>query len=267
MTEIYKERWKKVFLSYAEQYDTKNVLIFHKIEHTFRVADLSELYAMATGMNTEDADCAWFFGLLHDIGRFEQARRFGTFVDSLSVDHAELGADILFRDGLIKRFSTEGLPADWEAMAEQVIRLHNKLRLPETLNERTRRFAEILRDADKTDIFRVIAGIPFEERIGSSRAIFKDTGEASPEIMACVMEHRCVPGKLRHTRFEGHIAHCCMAFELVLEISRRTVKEEGWLRILLAETDPAGKQIWTDRETEQLNILRKEIEKAWGSSL
>ena len=58
-----------------------------------------------------------------------------------------------------------------------------------------------------------------------------------------------------------------MAFELVFEISRLTVKEEGWLRILLAETDAEGNQIWTDRETEQLRVLRREIEKAWGVSL
>ena len=36
---------------------------------------------------------------------------------------------------------------------------------------------------------------------------------------------------------------------------------------VLAETDAAGKPIWTDRETEQLRVLRNEIEKAWGESL
>ena len=58
--------------------------------------------------------------------------------------------------------------------------------------------------------------------------------------------------------------HCCMAFELVFDVSRRTVKEEGWLWALLAETDAEGKQIWTDRETEQLRVLRREIEKVLG---
>ena len=262
-----KKQAEDEFLRYAEQYDPKNTMISHKIEHTLRVAELSERFAEALGMNAEDAYCAWFFGLLHDIGRFEQARRFGTFVDSRSVDHADLSVEILFSDGLIRRFPGDGLPEDWRAMAETVIRLHNRLCLPETLDERTRRFAELLRDADKTDIFRVIAGIPFEQRIGNSRADFPETGEASPEVMDCVLEHRCVPREIRKSRFDGRISHCCMAFELVFEISRKTVKEEGWLRMLLAETDPEGKQIWTDRETEQLRILRKEIEKAWGTSL
>ena len=240
----------------------RDILIRHKAEHTFRVAELSDRFAKAEGMAAEDTDLAWLLGLLHDIGRFEQARRFGTFVDSQSVDHAELSADILFREGLMDRFPAAGLPGDWRTIAETAVRLHNKLALPETLDPRTRRFTEILRDADKTDIFRVIAGIPFEDRVGSSRASFRETGEASPEVMTCVLEHRCVPSALRHSRFEGHVSHCCMAFELVTEAARRTVKEEGWLRALLAETDAGGKQIWTDRETEQLGILRRELEKA-----
>lgn len=261
------ERARKVFLRYAEQYDTKNTMTSHKIEHTLRVAELSMRFATAIGMAPEDICCAWFFGLLHDFGRFEQVRRFGTFVDSQSVDHAELSADILFCDGFIDHFPTEGLPEDWRSMAEPVIRQHNKLNLSEDLDERTRRFANLLRDADKTDIFRVIASIPFEERIGSSKASFAETGAASDEVMACVTAHRCVPRKLRHSHFEGRIAHCCMAFELVYEISRRTVREEGWLLALLAEKDAEGRQIWSDRETEQLRILRREIENAWGMPL
>ena len=33
------------------------------------------------------------------------------------------------------------------------------------------------------------------------------------------------------------------------------------------DLDAEGKQIWTDKETEQLRVLRREIEKAWGASL
>ena len=43
--------------------------------------------------------------MLHDIGRFEQIRRFGTFNDAQSVDHAEFGADLLFKECLIRKFA------------------------------------------------------------------------------------------------------------------------------------------------------------------
>ncbi len=262
-----REAAKNAFLRYAEQYDTENILIHHKIEHTFRVAEFSERYAKAIGQGREDVDFAWLLGLFHDIGRFEQARRYGTFVDAKSTDHAELSADILFKDGLVDRFPTEGLPQNWQEIAETAVRLHNKLSLPDHLDDRTRLFAQLLRDADKTDIFRVIADIPFKDRAGSSLSGFQETGEASSEVMRCVLEHRCVPKRLVHSRFEGRVMHCCMAFELVYKISRLTVKEEGFLLNLLAVTDIQGNQIWTDTETQQLRILCDEIGKAWGFSL
>ncbi len=262
-----REDARNAFLSYARQYDTENILIRHKIAHTFRVAEFSERYAKALDLGTEDVDFAWLLGLLHDIGRFEQARRYGTFVDSQSTDHAELSADVLFKDGLIDSFPSEGLPENWRMIAEFAVRWHNKLSLPDNLDERTLMFAQLLRDADKTDIFRVIADIPFKDRAGSSLASFQETEEAGPEVMDCVLEHRCVPKRLVHSRFEGRIMHCCMAFELVYKISRMTVREEGFLLSLLAKTDAQGKQIWTDKETKQLQILRREIENAWGFSL
>ncbi len=264
---INREEAKEIFLRYAGAYDMQNILIRHKVEHTLRVAELSARFAQALGMSGEDTDFSWLLGLWHDIGRFEQARRFGTFVDSQSVDHAELSGDILFQDGLINRFFPRGLPEDERAMAETAIRQHNKLNLPETLDARTRCYAEILRDADKTDIFRVIASIPFKDRISASRARFVDSGGPSPEVMTCVVEHRCVPRQLRRSPFEGRVSHCCMAFELVFDVSRETVREEGWLKAMLAETDSEGKPLWTGRETEQLRTVRREIEKAWGTAL
>lgn len=145
-----KEQAKDVFLRYAEAYDTQNILISHKIEHTFRVATLSERYAKALGMCAEDTALAWFLGLLHDIGRFEQVRRFGTFVDSQSVDHAELSGDILFRDGLLDRFPEEGLPEAWKETAEISIRQHNKLR-PGNVHGIRRGHAKRRRDPKNND--------------------------------------------------------------------------------------------------------------------
>ena len=49
-------------------------------------------------------------------------------------------------------------------IAETAIRLHNKLTLPENLDQRTRTFAKVLRDADKCDIFRVVCDMPLEQR-------------------------------------------------------------------------------------------------------
>ena len=235
-------------------------MIRHKIDHTLRVAGNCERIAAGTGMSGDAVDLTWFLGLLHDIGRFEQVRRYGTFVDSVSVDHAEFGADLLFREGLIGQFPAEGMPVEDLNMLETAIRLHNKLALPEGLDERTRRFCEIIRDADKADIFRVVAEIPFEERAGSGKGMLREEDGACDAVMDCVLRHRCVPRDARKTRFDVHVSHCCLVFELVFPESRKIVREQGFLDRLLAENDEDGNPLWSDRELEQLRVVRRETD-------
>lgn len=250
------------FQNYTKDYNEALKDIDRKILHTFRVAKNSERIAEGLGLDKDDIDLAWFIGILHDTGRFEQERRYGTYVDSVSVDHAELGADILFKDGLISIYRTENLPDGWRPLCETAVRLHNKLALPPDLDPRTRLFCKLIRDADKIDIFRVAATTPAEDLVGSARNRFTDDPLASDEVMACVYEHRCVPRKLVKSIFEGTVTNCCMAFDLGLKESRLIVKEQGCLATLLDGSDR-----WNEDQRSQLQIIRREIEKAWGMLL
>ena len=139
------------FESYAKEYNLEDVKIRLKYDHTFRVAENAERIAGSLSLSPEDTDLAWLLGILHDIGRFEQLRRFGTFQDRVSVNHAALSADILFHEGLIERFRED---RSEDALIEKAVRLHNVFRLP-VLTWREYTFCAILRDADKADILRV----------------------------------------------------------------------------------------------------------------
>lgn len=84
------------FKEYTDVYDASDEKIALKIRHTYRVAGLCEQIARSEKRSEEEQSLAWLLGMLHDIGRFEQLRRYDTFSDADSVDHAQLGADILF---------------------------------------------------------------------------------------------------------------------------------------------------------------------------
>lgn len=254
------------FKNYTSAYNASDPKIALKIEHTFRVADIAEEIAKSLPQLSEDeVDLAWLLGLLHDIGRFEQLKRYGTFVDVVSIDHAELGADILFKEGLIDRFWTEPItkifagnedPAKCEKnLIELAIRQHNKLNLPEDLNETEKLFCDLLRDADKVDIFRVIHEIPFEVRMTKKEE--RTDLPAREDVMKCVHEHRCVPRLSEQTGFECHISYCAMAFELVFEKSKELAKEQGYLTQMLSyepESEP---------QKRQMEELRAEV-RNWG---
>ena len=247
----------EAFKSYADLYDTDDIKIKLKIDHTYRVADIAARIAASVGA---DPDFSWFLGLLHDIGRFEQLTQYGTFKDADSVDHAELGADILFKDGLIESFpnpsDTVGLE-DKRLIAETAIRLHNKLTLPDGLDEKTLLYCKILRDADKADIFRVLSEPPYDERNRMIVAESVDMGPARDDIMQCVHEHRCVPRRSDFTPFEALISQCCMAFELEFPESVAIVRKQGYLWQLM------NLDVVNEGMSGQLEMLRTEMERAW----
>ena len=248
-----REKARRIFRDYTDAYDASDTKVWLKIEHSLKVCELSADIAGSLDMSEADVELAWMIGLLHDIGRFEQLKRYGTFLDAKSLDHAELSADILFIDGLIEKFDTAALPDDWRELSENAIRLHNKLSLPDDLRGRKKVFADIIRDADKVDIFRVLAEIPYEKR-----ANYEDPPErdfAREEVMVCVREHRCVPRILERSKFESLISQCCMAFELVYEKSRMLVCKQGNLKRMIEKAIGDA----NEQELAQLDLLRKEL--------
>ena len=73
-----------------------------KVTHSIRVARFCAAIGADLGLRAERLHLARTIGLLHDVARFEQLIRYGTFVDRVSVDHGDLGADILGEEPRVK---------------------------------------------------------------------------------------------------------------------------------------------------------------------
>lgn len=242
------------FAEYVRNYDPSDEKIKLKIDHTYRVAGLCQRIAESLGLSEPDVDIAWLLGMLHDIGRFEQIRRFGTFNDVQSVDHAEFGADLLFKEGLIRKFA-EGYYEECELArsgneeAEQIIknnehhnkdtgllelaiRQHNKYRVKEDLTERQRMFCDILRDADKVDIFKVNADIPMEIIYDVTTEELKN-GVITKEVLESFYKKETVLKSVRRSAVDHIVGHISLFFELVYKESYRQAKEQGYVYKLL----------------------------------
>lgn len=242
------------FAEYVRNYDPSDEKIKLKINHTYRVAGLCQRIAESLGLSEPDVDIAWLLGMLHDIGRFEQIRRFGTFNDAQSVDHAEFGADLLFKEGLIRKFA-EGYYEECElaepenqedeqiiknnehhnkdtGLLEMAIRQHNKYRVKEDLTERQRMFCDILRDADKVDIFKVNADIPMEIIYDVTTEELKN-GIITKEVLESFYKKETVLKSVRRSAVDHIVGHISLLFELVYKESYRQAKEQGYVYKLL----------------------------------
>lgn len=159
-----------------------------KLLHTAKVVEAARQIASGEGFDVRTALVCEAAALLHDTGRYEQLRRYNTFRDAESVDHAVFSHDIVKARGWLEAW------ADKDAILTAVL-VHNRRDIPDGLDELTRTASRTVRDADKLDIFRVL-----EDQIGTtdwrtdSRAFWNLKTEAPPNpvVVDCIREGRPV---------------------------------------------------------------------------
>lgn len=144
-------QYRKFFEDYTSHFDMSIRENKYKHDHTLRVAKLCREIAQSLNMSSYDIELAELTGLFHDLGRFEQWTKYRTFNDDQSFDHAKLSVKILQDHRALDGWEEKDLVL-------AAVDNHNKFEIdPVIRDERTIRFCEIIRDADKLDILRSIA--------------------------------------------------------------------------------------------------------------
>ncbi|MCM1272458.1 MAG: HD domain-containing protein [Clostridium sp.] len=248
------------FKNYTDAYDSSNIKVKLKIDHTYRVAGLCRKIAQSENMSNEEQELAWLLGMLHDIGRFEQLRRYNTFMDADSVDHAVLGADILFGN-CIDKDAADGARLEIrdyvednseDDLIETAIRQHNVYRISSDLDRRTQTFCNILRDADKIDIFRVCAETPMEDIYNTTHEEL-NKADVSDKVMESFLEHHATLRSIRRTVVDQLVGHISLVYELVFTGSRAIAYEQGYLQKLMSFESE------NEKTRACFDIIRKEI--------
>jgi len=159
---------------------TERDALILKAQHTGRVR--AEIRALGHDLALDPAELHLVdaMALLHDVGRFAQFTRYGTFADGRSVNHAELGVEILQVGAVLAE-----LPAFERNLILQVIRYHNRIRVPAEASDHCRFYTKMLRDADKLDIWRVVTNHyadPEQHRNGAIELDLPDTPGYDPKV-------------------------------------------------------------------------------------
>lgn len=248
---IDRNRAKKAFDEYVKHYDVTDEKIRLKIEHTYRVCSLCEEIAAASGFSGDEIETAWLTGLLHDVGRFEQLRRYGTFSDAQSIDHAEFGADILFGENKIRDYIDD---ASEDELLEKVIRCHSAYRVPADYTDREKRFSDLLRDADKIDILKVNIVFPLEEIYNVTTQELKNC-TVTDEVMQAFRERHAVLRSLKKTPVDNVVGHISLVYELVYPVSMKIMCEQGYLEKLM---DFHSELEETNRQFEEIRRRMRE---------
>ena len=236
------------FAGYTKDYDISDEKIKLKVEHTYRVAGLCDRIARSLGLAEEDIDLAWAIGMLHDIGRFDQVRQYGTFSDADSVDHAHYASELLFDKGMIVDYFGSANPGIYNyienentcsaglseslGIIKKAVYNHSAYKIEEGLCEREVLFCNIIRDADKLDIFKVVNDTPLEDIYSVDKEEIPKA-EVTNAVMQALREKHAVLRSLKKTPADYIAAYIALVFELVFPESFYIAKEQGYLDKLL----------------------------------
>ena len=234
----YIEKWLRDYTSGFYCGDKKiDTSVKLKTIHTFLVA--KEMATLADKLNLlpEQKDIAILTGLLHDCGRFEQISKYRTFDDSKSENHALLAIKIIEENRLI-----DDLTPQQQTIIKDAIKNHNALNielLPDAPND-TLLMAKMIRDADKLDIFRVVKNI-YEEYIKSPEtanisaiSFGEDTGEATPEVIQCVLECKQVDYKDLKTLDDRKLLQLSWIFDINFSQVLEEIISRGYLDMIFS---------------------------------
>ena len=208
----------------------RNILL--KVEHTHKVCQVMDLLAEGEKLSPEDARIAGSIALLHDVGRFPQYRRWRTFRDSDSDNHARMAVDVIREQGVLN-----GLNTRESLLIEEAVRFHNLFDLPEQVVSPTRLYMELIRDADKLDIWRVFldeCAMPEERRASAVYLGLPDLPGFSPACLTDLAAKRVV--RLDECRVVNDIKLMLIswALELCFASSYRLLLERGYIPRLAA---------------------------------
>ena len=225
------EHVKAVFEEYLNGYDRENDKVKLKIVHTYGVIRCSEEIGRRMGLQAEDMELAKLIALLHDIGRFEQLKRFNSF-EADTMDHATYGVKVLFEEGMIRQFIEEDT---WDDVIRTAIAKHSDYELTGITDERTLLHARLIRDADK------LLDLSADE-VGKYAI--------SPKVREDAFAGKCICSKDRRTPMDYWVSYVAYFYDLNFQETLDIVAEEQYVKRIIGRVPYTNEQ--TKKTMEEL---------------
>ncbi|MBI5681985.1 MAG: HD domain-containing protein [Deltaproteobacteria bacterium] len=227
----------KSFYSHNEE-DNKNISV--KEHHTLNVCQNAVLIAKNLSLDENSLLLAEASALFHDLGRFRQYALYKTFIDRDSVNHGVLGAEILAKEKVL-----EHLPENEQRLIIETVRFHNAFKLPRLNNKEIIKNLKIIRDADKLDIWQVLAKYYIstaEDRPSAVSLGMPDTPEYSRDIILSILNKQMAFLKDVKTLNDFKLLQLSWVYDINFPASLNLLIERGHI-MEIADTLPQTEDI------------------------
>lgn len=145
------------------------------------------------------------------------------------------GVKILFEDNMIREFIQEDT---YDEVIYHAILNHNKYQLPNELKGKALLHSKLIRDADKTDIFRVNINEPLEAVLGLSKEEFQHCNiehqAISPKVYQDVMNKKCTSVSDWNNEMDSWVGNLSFMFDYNFIKGIQIVKQKRYIEKMVA---------------------------------
>lgn len=227
------QQWFQGYVEGFEDLSVEDLRNIHlKRDHTLRVMACMDALTAGEALPESQRLLAAAIALLHDVGRFLQYRRWRTFRDSESENHARLSCEVIRSEALLK-----DLPADEQLLIEEAVRFHNLLQLPDKFQSPTNLFMRLIRDADKLDIWHVFLEYyhqPPEQQASAVGLGFPDLPAVTPACLEALLAGQVVKLDQAQVLNDFKLLQLSWVYDLQFDTTRKLLLKRNYIPQLAA---------------------------------
>jgi len=222
------------FFDYVKKFYSDDLNVQRNIklkeEHTLRVCENILLIGKSINLDENKLFIAETVALFHDIGRFEQFKKYRTFDDRKSENHAELSVKVLKDSNVLSC-----LTGNEQELILKSVEFHNLQKIPANLKPDTVLFLKLLRDADKLDIFKVVTEYYEEKDKNPNPALeleLSDEPSYSHEFVDDILNFRASKNNL-NTHNDMKLFQLTWLFDINFPVTFKCFKEKNYLEKII----------------------------------
>lgn len=225
---LIKDWFESTVSSYLTDNSELNEKMMLKRDHSFNVVENIEKIAQSIDVSEDELEISKCIALLHDVGRFEQLKKYNTFSDKKSEDHAALSVKLIDEAGILDGFSED----EREDIRISIAK-HNKFSADGFKSERTEMYAKLIRDADKLDIFRLVTEYYSKINQGKNKTIeleLPDKPSISRKIYEAVMKERNANYNDLESLADFKILQMAWVYDINYKQSFKIINEKSYIK-------------------------------------
>ena len=204
------------FDNYVKEYRKLDKSAEYKYYHSYRVMHNMEIIGKSLNLTKEDIELAKTIGLLHDIGKIKKDdKKYNN-----DHDHGDYGADLLLKQGLMKKFN---ITKEDSQLVYKAIKNHSKFSIEKGLNERELLFCKMIRDADKIDILNALGNSSIKDKL------LQDNSKVNEKIKTIIRNKKVVDKKYIINKNDNLAAVFSLIYDLNFAISYKIIYQEKYL--------------------------------------